>query len=1476
MAQLSIFLLGSFRVALDGEPVTDFESDRVRALLAFLAVEAERAHRREALVGLLWPEHPERSARASLRNALANLRQVIGDREADPPFLCIARQTIGLDPDADAWVDVDQFRQQLAACKTHDHPPTETCPDCLPLLEEAVELYRDHFLVGFTLRDSAAFDDWQFFQTEGLKDQLAGALVRLANYHTSQGDFEPAIGYARRWLALDPLHEPAHRHLMVLYAQSNQRAAALRQYETCCQLLADELAVEPAEKTQETYERLLKGELPIGPAAVEAILERELRMVGECPYRGLSPFREADAPFFFGREAFTEPLAQAVRTRLIVAVIVGSSGSGKSSAVFAGLLPRLREEGDWLITDFRPGVQPFHTLAAALLPILEPGLSETDRLVETRKLADALRERRVPLYNVVERALDKSTGSNRLLLLVDQFEELYSLCPEPEVRRCFVDLLLAAVEAVEERRDSPFVLLLTMRADFMGQAVAYRPFADALQETALILGPMTREELRAAIERPADMQGAALEAGLVDRLLDDVGEEPGNLPLLEFALTLLWERLDYGWMTHRAYEEIGRVEGALARYAEEVYGALAEGEREGARRVFVQLVQPGERTEDTRRLATRAELGEENWALVQHLADRRLVVTGREKTTGSETVEVVHEALIQRWGQLQDWMEEDRAFRTWQERLRAALGQWQTMGQDEGVLLRGAPLAEAEGWLAEREGELSTGEKAFIQTSVELRERRETERERRRRWIFVGLAAGLIVALVLALLAVSQWQRAEAEARRAETEEQQALVQASIGLAGQALLELEGPSPERSVPLALELLESYPYTWQAEQALGQAVLGSRLRLTLQHEAQVNAAQWSPDGTRIVTGGGDGTARVWDASASSPTYGEELLTISGHQGAVESVMWSPSGDRILTAGGEDRTAKVWDASASSPTYGEELLKLTGHTDVVYSARWSPDGTRIVTASDDRAKIWDASASSLRYGEVLLTLPGPSGWATMSAVWSPSGEHILTTHGDDTAMVWDASASSPTYGDPLLTLSGHTSTVMAGSWSSDGLHIVTASLDGTAKVWDATTGAEIVTLSGHKAEVWAVAWSSDGLHIVTGSGDGTVKVWDASASSPTYGGEIISLIAHTSDVYGVAWSPDGDQIVTVSWDGTAKVWNLDPTYLTTTDSPGVVSWKGVAWSPQGDRVSRGFLNDSTGKVWDVSVSSPTYGEELFVLSYPGFAGLYQIAWSPSGDRILTAHGNDGIRMWDAASGKRLRFYSPGGAHCAEWSPDGTLIVTASFSDKYVRILDAETGEMLSAFTGDEGYVYDVAWSPDGANIATAGESGTARIWDAATGQLIRDLYPESLGVAVSGVAWSPDGRRVATYADNGIGGVWDAAASSPTYGQELVTFSGHTGRARVHWSRTGERILTTGQDGTARVWDANTGVELLRYPGISAAWSPDGKRIATASADGTLKVFPAWQTTQELVDYARECCVVRELTAEEREQFGLSPR
>ena len=455
------------------------------------------------------------------------------------------------------------------------------------------------------------------------------------------------------------------------------------------------------------------------------------------PYRSLFAFREQDAPFFFGREEFTSRLVQAVQRQAFVAVIVGPSGSGKSSIVYAGLLPGLRQEGAWIIADFRPGDRPFHALAAALTPLLEPQMSETSRLVESGALADALQTGKLRLEQVVVRIQEKHSAGrgSRLLLFADQFEELYALCPEPDLRQQFTDCLLEAVQHERRQAAPSFTFVLTLRADFMGQALAHRPFADALQDSSLMLGPMTPSELRQAIENPARKLGVSFEAGLVDRILNDVGDQPGNLPLLEFALTLLWERQTSNRLSHAAYEAIGEVAGALARHAEEVFESLSQpAEKDLARKALLQMVRPGEGTDDTRRVARRAELSDDAWALVQKLArpNVRLVVTGRDPATGKETAEVIHEALIRTWPRLSEWMNADRAFRSWQERSRAAIVQWASKQNDEGALLHGALLAEAESWLTLRGEDLGPVERDYIRAGVALREREATEREAQR------------------------------------------------------------------------------------------------------------------------------------------------------------------------------------------------------------------------------------------------------------------------------------------------------------------------------------------------------------------------------------------------------------------------------------------------------------------------------------------------------------------------------------------------------------------------------------------------------------------------------------------------------------------------------------------------------------------------------------------------------------------------
>ncbi|MFM7238200.1 MAG: WD40 repeat domain-containing protein, partial [Cyanobium sp.] len=667
-----------------------------------------------------------------------------------------------------------------------------------------------------------------------------------------------------------------------------------------------------------------------------------------CPYRGLFHFGPNDAELFFGRDAVVESLLQAIQTRAFLPLL-GASGSGKTSVVLAGLVPRLQREGHWRFSHFRPGADPFHALALALVPLYAPELNATDRMAQARQLADFLRSGAVPLADVLTQVRQNDPGE-RVLVIADQFEELYTQGTDDSVQRAFLDALLAGFsEAANQTRGLAgdcARLVLTMRADFLGNALSYRPFADLLQQGDFKLGPMNAAELREVMEKPA--RGVAFESGLVERILEEVKAEPGTLPLLEFALTELWDRREDQTLTHGAYTAIGGVEGALARHADASYAALTPAEQQVARRVFLQLVRPGEGTEDTRRRASRQELGAVSWELVKRLADARLVVTNRVEDAAVETVEVVHEALIRHWGELRGWMVSDRKFRTWQERLRSDLTRWENSRRDEGLLLRSVALAEGQENLNKREGELSPAEREFIVASAAATERAGRQERRRRRLLFSGLAGGLAVVSVALLLAWGQLvraqrQRGEALAVTAKltatSRPADALLEA---LAAAGFSRYGQPRPAESLLPAA-----------ATEALLDGAARSREQLRLRgHQGWVRSAAYSADGSRIVSAGDDGTVRQWEAK-SGRAIGEPLR---GHQGWVVSAAYSADGSRIVSAG-EDGTVRQWEAK-NGRAIGEPLR---GHQGAVYSAAYSADGSRIVSAGDDgRVRQWEAKS------------------------------------------------------------------------------------------------------------------------------------------------------------------------------------------------------------------------------------------------------------------------------------------------------------------------------------------------------------------------------------------------------------------------------------------------------------------------------------------------------------------------------------
>jgi hypothetical protein len=427
------------------------------------------------------------------------------------------------------------------------------------------------------------------------------------------------------------------------------------------------------------------------------------RTIPACPYRGLLPFRLEDSGIFFGRGDVITRLTDAAYQQSLVAV-VGPSGSGKSSVVLAGLLAELKRRGEWGIAQFSPGSAPLEALAASLIQAVDWVTSLAEYVRETSALEQQLR-RHGRLDKAVEGLLSH-IKRGRMLIVADQFEELYTLCRDEHERRVFRDIVLDAVGKSASGRAPTLTVVLTMRADFLNQALLHGGFAKALQEASFFLGPMTGEQLRKVIEEPARARGVVFADGLVDRILDDVGEGSGRLPLLEFALTQLWQRQEHRRLSHDAYQAVGGVKGALTQHAEQVYKGLSASEQQAARRVFVQLVMPGEGTADTRRVAYRTDLRQEDWPVVQSLAAARLVVTDRDEDREQDRVQVAHEVLIEGWDRLRQWVAADRAFLIWRERTRMAARMWETTGYDKGALLRGALLLEAEHWGKERADEL--------------------------------------------------------------------------------------------------------------------------------------------------------------------------------------------------------------------------------------------------------------------------------------------------------------------------------------------------------------------------------------------------------------------------------------------------------------------------------------------------------------------------------------------------------------------------------------------------------------------------------------------------------------------------------------------------------------------------------------------------------------------------------------------------
>ncbi|MEG4857213.1 WD40 repeat domain-containing protein [Microcoleus sp. K1-B6] len=1122
----------------------------------------------------------------------------------------------------------------------------------------------------------------------------------------------------------------------------------------------------------------------------------------------MSAFREEDKDLFFGREEFVEKLVEAVKQHSLVPVI-GASGSGKSSVVLAGLIPRLQAEETWLIASFRPQNQPFYGLASALVRVRYPELQKDEQDKETSKRFDLMKD--LKLWQLVINILEENPGK-QLLLVIDQFEELYAL--DSEEQQQFVDALLEAIKENPIR----FKLVLTIRTDFLDRIMMYPRFKEAAlqQESHKFLGAMNREEMRSVIElvdRPTQKKIVELEEGLTERILDDVQQEPGSLPLLEFALTQLWKENKGGTLTFQTYEKIGGVKKVLANHADKIYDRLNEEEKQQAQQIFLQLARPGEMLEDitvavdTRRLATRAEIGESNWNLVQKLAssdpdkpdkERQLplLVTGRNDRTGDQTVEVVHEALIREWEKLQQWIDDDRAFLTWRHQLWAQMEIWNYGDRDQGDLLRGRPLVIAEDWLQKRRSEL-INEQEYIEQSLKLHKQKQ-QKQKHIRWGifsvlmgFLGIAGGL-------------WWHAESQKQKVENSQSQLRINYSAALFNQgqnfdalmAALQVAKPLPSEPKP-PIEVVEG----------LRQAVYGVIERNRLEgHSNWVNGVSFSPDGKTLASGSGDNTIKLWNVDT-----GQVISTIEAHNSPITSVSFSPDG-KTLASGSADNTIKLWNVQTS-----KVITTLNKHSKGLRSISFSRDGILASGSDDSTIKLWD-----VKTGKVIHTLKGHKN-IVYSISFSPDGKILASGSADKTIKLWNVKT-----GKEEKSLPEHENAVLSVSFSRDGA-LASGSADNTIKLWDIKTGKVIHTLKEHKNSVFSVSFSADGKTLASGSDDNTIRLWDVKTGERT-----TIFTEHNNTVRSLSFSPDGKTLASGSGDNSIKLWNIssgkEQTFKGHQDS--IFS---VSFSPDGKTLASASP-DKTIKLWDLTTGKqkPLKGKEhsKFVRS---------VSFSPDGKVLASGSDDQTIKLWniDKDKGELIRTIEDAHSkpiYSVSFGADSKTLASGS-EDKTIKIWDLDTDKQTILKEHDK-TVRSVSFSPDGKTLASGSDDSTIKLWDVnTTGKSKNTLTGHDNWV--SSVSFSPDGKTLASgSADKSII-LWDVGVDKPIIKNIFTEVSTVYG---VSFSPDGKTLAYGTDDPGVKLWDLNTG-NIITLDGhtngvYSISFSPDGKTLASGSGDATV--------------------------------------
>lgn len=1175
--------------------------------------------------------------------------------------------------------------------------------------------------------------------------------------------------------------------------------------------------------------------------SVEAVTQRPL--VTTSPYRGLERFEDRDRDLFFGRDQLIKSLLAQLSTSNVL-LVLGASGSGKSSVVRAGLLPALSRLLGAKFRSFTlvPDVNPFESLRSSLY---SAGFSQS----QTRDLADAQPGAPSRLIHALQRE------GEQWLIFVDQFEEIFTRSEE-HLRKSFIEALLA----IAQDTTSSTKLVLAMRADFLDRFSPFPQFAKLIERNIDLVADMHADELRLAIEQPAARHGVVFEQGLVEEIIKDVQGQAGSLPLLQYTLDLLWEEelrpdgLADRHLNTRAYRELGGVRGALQKRADEIYAAFgdnadpkrASAKQEIVRQMFLRLVDiAGVASDDAvwrpvrRRAVMAIFTAAQEQELLQALINQKLLVSNREGTEA--TVEVAHEALFTSWERLKKWIEGGKQVIFVKNRLADDARRWHRRQQEdradaEEELLSGSRLGQAlemrvRGDFGTIFGGLSETEAEFLDASDALRDRRRQEEQerqqreleaaqklaeaegkraeeqiqgrRRQRYFIYGLVVLLLGTGAIAGIAWKQRLAAQSAGTKAEQQQKIAFAR-QLAAQGALANTQQADLLQQSVLLGLEAVSRFPSP-ETEQGLRERVaLLPRLLFSFSGRGWITAIVISPDGKQIAAIGGR-TAQVREVAS-----GRGIATLQ-HDDIIESVAFSPNGGYVAT-GSSDRTARIWEVAS-----GAEIARLS-HDGSLNSVVFSPDGAFLATTMEvtadhsNYAYLWDATT-----GRQVVRVAHDDQRSITALRFAPDGRHFATASWDRTVRVWEAAT-----GREVRRLI-HAEAVNAIAYDKTGTILVSGSEDGRVREWDMRTGNEIIALAmSHQGSVKAVSFSPDGRLLATGGEDHTARVWDSKS------GREISRMAHERAVKAVIFSPDGKKIASTDYTQTARLWDA-ATGQETGRAVHEATVNAVAFSPDGRFLASGSghtqlkggtstLADPVVRLWDL-----TAGQTISRYSHQG--SIDDIAFSPDGRYLATASWDHTARVSNPITGEeRFRVVHNDRVVSLAISRDSQWLATGSM-DRNVRLLNLSNGQETTLSTAI-GPVGAMSFSPDGKHLAMGAHDGIARVWDITTQQELFQLRHTGL---VPYISYSADGLYLLTYSGNVVR-LWNAAD-----GKELRAIPFSSDVSQAEWSPDSQLVATQAETGV-QIWNAHDGAKLslLKHEGDllkDFAWHPDGRRILT---------------------------------------------